>query len=86
MARDLFRELEEFINLAIVAGYKVGYLEGVTAYAWWKDGEQQVGTTGMRLKDVQIPQISEDCLQKVDQVMEEYYIKYGGKSYETDNK
>lgn len=27
------------------------YNKGVTAYAWWKDGVQQVGTCGTLLKD-----------------------------------
>ena len=29
--------------------YIRGYREGVTEYAWWKDGVQVVGTTGMTL-------------------------------------
>lgn len=28
-----------------------GYREGVTAYAWWKDGVQYVGTCGATLAD-----------------------------------
>ena len=31
--------------------YKKGFLDGITAYAWWRDGVQQVGTTGMILND-----------------------------------
>jgi len=31
--------------------YKQGFLDGVRAYAWYKDGKQQVGTTGRTLKD-----------------------------------
>lgn len=32
--------------------YKKGFIDGVTAFAWSKDGEQQVGTTGRLLADV----------------------------------
>ena len=32
--------------------YIEGFKQGVTAFAWWKDGVQEVGTTGTRLKDV----------------------------------
>jgi len=31
--------------------YKQGYIDGMTAFAWWKDGVQEVGTTGTLLKD-----------------------------------
>lgn len=33
------------------ADYALGYLDGLVAYAWWKDGEQYVGTTGMTLSE-----------------------------------
>lgn len=36
------REREAFIT---------GFIDGITRYAWWKDGEQQVGTCGWRLKE-----------------------------------
>ena len=26
--------------------YERGFIDGLWAYAWWKDGEAQVGTTG----------------------------------------
>lgn len=29
--------------------YRKGFLDGITAYAWWKDGRQEVGTTGRTL-------------------------------------
>ena len=32
-------------------GYEAGLKEGVRKYAWWKDGEQWVGTCGTRLKE-----------------------------------
>ena len=31
--------------------YERGYLDGLEAYAWWKDGEMQVGTCGTTLKE-----------------------------------
>ena len=30
--------------------YDLGFRDGLTAYAWYKDGVQQVGTTGRTLK------------------------------------
>lgn len=38
-------QVRELIEAAFLAGYR----EGVTAYAWWKNGEQMVGTCGHRL-------------------------------------
>jgi len=31
--------------------YRDGYKHGLTAYAWWKDGVQYVGSCGTTLKD-----------------------------------
>ena len=31
--------------------YKQGVIDGMTCFAWWKDGVQQVGTTGSLLSD-----------------------------------
>jgi len=31
--------------------YREGYKAGLTAYAWWKDGVQYVGSCGTTLKD-----------------------------------
>lgn len=33
--------------------YARGYLDGLAAYAWWKDGVQYVGTTGRTLRAAQ---------------------------------
>ena len=30
--------------------YYIGVIEGLTRYAWWKDGTQMVGTCGSTLK------------------------------------
>ena len=35
----------------LVQAYDMGFLDGVRAYAWYKDGRQEVGTTGRTLKD-----------------------------------
>ncbi len=32
-------------------GYIDGYIDGLSAYAWWKDGVQYVGTTGRTLPE-----------------------------------
>ena len=34
-----------------VVAKQEGYKEGLTAYAWWKDGVQYVGTCGTTLKE-----------------------------------
>jgi len=39
--------------------YFNGIVEGVRLYAWWKDGEQYVGTCGKTLKEA-ISDIEED--------------------------
>ena len=44
-ANARIEELEEERD----AAYTRGYREGVTAYAWWKDGVQYVGTCGTTL-------------------------------------
>jgi len=31
--------------------YYDGYIDGLTAFAWWKDGTQYVGTCGRTLKE-----------------------------------
>lgn len=33
--------------------YEQGFLDGLKAYAWWKDGVEVVGTTGRTLRDAQ---------------------------------
>ena len=34
------------------SNYQRGVRDGITMYAWWKDGEQYVGTCGTKLRDV----------------------------------
>ena len=47
-------------NRSFIAGYKLG----ITAYAWWKDGIQYVGTCGdtlqKALKAVQEQELEDD--------------------------
>ncbi len=31
--------------------YIYGFIAGITSFAWWKEGKQEVGTTGTLLKD-----------------------------------
>ncbi len=31
--------------------YDQGYIDGLAAYAWWRDGKQQVGTSGKSLRE-----------------------------------
>jgi len=47
MATDVNRVAETSFR----SGYDKGYREGLTAYAWWKDGVQYVGSCGTTLKD-----------------------------------
>ena len=37
-------------NRALHMAWLNGYLEGLKAYAWWKDGTEYVGTCGTTLK------------------------------------
>jgi len=48
---------EKAIREAFIAGLK----SGITRYAWWKDGKQEVGTCGHTLKQ---------ALEKVDREFE----------------
>ena len=36
-------------NEAIQAAWLAGHIDGLKAYAWWKDGVQYVGTCGTTL-------------------------------------
>lgn len=39
------------IKEAMDEGYRMGLIEGISMYAWWKDGVQYVGSCGTTLKD-----------------------------------
>ena len=47
---ELLDEHEESWKNKITNVYKAGILDGLRRYAWWKDGEEQVGTCGTSLK------------------------------------
>lgn len=36
--------------MTIQEAYKQGFEDGLKAFAWWENGEEQVGTTGWTLK------------------------------------
>ena len=44
-------ELIESLQSDNIEQYREGYRDGLSAYAWWKDGVQYVGTCGTRLKE-----------------------------------
>lgn len=52
--KQMVKEIESAIRAGIEAwkrqesdaAYKQGFIDGITAYAWYKDGVQHVGTTG----------------------------------------
>ena len=48
----------------VVSEYKRGFIDGITCFAWWKDGIEYVGTTGMTLKQAK---------ETVDNLMEQYH-------------
>lgn len=39
------------ITCDLEEAYNRGFVDGVTKYAWWRDGTQYVGTCGITLKD-----------------------------------
>ena len=42
--------IERLIEQEKEDSFKEGKIEGLTDYAWWKDGTQYVGTCGTKLK------------------------------------
>lgn len=52
--------------------YKKGFLDGIRAYAWWKDGRQEVGTTG-RLLSTAIEKVEETW--SYDPPPERFYVR-----------
>ncbi len=42
---------ESFQNIALQMAWLQGYIEGLKAYAWWKDGTQYVGSCGTTLTE-----------------------------------
>ena len=46
----------------ITSAYRDGFKEGIRLFAWWKDGVQQVGTTGTTFKEA----VAKDIPTEVD--------------------
>lgn len=44
-------EQQQVIVELLTVAYLKGVKDGLTAYAWWKDGREYVGTTQVRLSD-----------------------------------
>ena len=42
--------IEQALHASEAAAFKAGLIAGVRRFAWWKDGEQHVGTCGTSLK------------------------------------
>ena len=49
--KQLATDVNNVAETSFQSGYKEGYKKGLTAYAWWKDGVQYVGTCGKTLKE-----------------------------------
>lgn len=52
--------LRGFIRARFSTVYRDALIDGVTRYAWWQDGEQQVGTCGSTLKQA-VEKIKQEC-------------------------
>jgi hypothetical protein len=42
--------LIDLLNAASRRSYRQGYIDGMTSFAWWQNGEEMVGTCGTTLK------------------------------------
>ncbi len=49
--KELATDVNNVATTSFQSGYKEGYKDGLTAYAWWKDGIEYVGTCGTTLKE-----------------------------------
>ena len=49
--KELATSVNNVATTSYQSGYEKGYKDGLTAYAWWKDGVQYVGTCGTTLKE-----------------------------------
>ena len=56
---------ENYSNQAGNISFVNGIIAGLTAFAWWKDGVQEVGTTGKTLKTA-IKEVREQLEVKAD--------------------
>lgn len=49
--KQMAEDVNNVASTAYQSGYEQGYKAGLTAYAWWKNGVQYVGTCGTTLKE-----------------------------------
>ena len=56
---DLKTQLKD-ARREVIENYYQGMKEGITRYAWWKDGYQEVGTTGTSLREA-IKKVKEEA-------------------------
>lgn len=55
--KNLTPEAEAYIKMSFAENRKETLKDGITLFAWWKDGTQYVGTCGTTLKE---------ALEKID--------------------
>ena len=48
---EQIKSLATDVNRVADVAFQEGYKAGLTAYAWWKDGVQYVGSCGTTLKE-----------------------------------
>jgi len=51
MDAEQIKSLATDVNRVAEIAFQEGYKAGLTAYAWWKDGVQYVGSCGTTLKE-----------------------------------
>lgn len=52
--------MSDEISKGLQTAWLRGYIDGLKAFAWWKDGVQYVGTCGTTLKEA-IEQAKQEC-------------------------
>ncbi len=64
MIQHFTPEQDQFLQLRQSMAYYSGLREGISLFAYWKDGVQYVGTTGKTLKDALAEiQVEEDTVR-----------------------
>jgi len=64
MIQHFTPEQDQFLQLSQSMAYYLGLREGISLFAYWKDGVQYVGTTGKTLKDALAEiQVEEDTVR-----------------------
>ncbi len=63
----------EIVEAAFLAGYR----HGLEQYAWWKDGEQLVGTGRVRLSDA-MKAAPDDCLVAYKYFLSQQKVRHDG--------